>query len=324
MSWKVIVHIYLLFALTFCPASATTRLLDEVDSIRTRLILIDKSDLSLLLLDSLGYIEKSYSIACGLNKGNKEQAGDFKTPEGIFYINRIVNSACSYHDFKDGEGPILGAFGPWFLGLETPPFEGIGIHGTHLSSSIGIRSTEGCIRLKNEDVADLKHRIRIGTPVVILPDESLDTLPSSSNQTSSDIYVCHDPYQKEYADSVCLALQRINLCFAQTSECSPSASDWAARSCKILIDVRESPHSKRQPHYLPFRAQKIAEQRSDVSVLILSDPQKIPLVIHDVKHLMNTAEGNSEQSNRLTYDWKLLGIFALFSAIVLALRLLIK
>jgi lipoprotein-anchoring transpeptidase ErfK/SrfK len=43
------------------------------------------------------------------------------------------------------------------------------IHGTNDASTIGGRVSSGCIRLTNEDVADLYDRARIGTKVVVLP-----------------------------------------------------------------------------------------------------------------------------------------------------------
>ena len=68
------------------------------------------------------------------------------------------------------EGPIPDAYGPWFLRLDVPGFRDIGIHGTPFPESIGTRATEGCIRLRNEDILDLKPRIKLGTVVIILPD----------------------------------------------------------------------------------------------------------------------------------------------------------
>ena len=51
-----------------------------------------------------------------------------------------------------------------------PGFRDIGIHGTPFPESIGTRATEGCIRLRNEDILDLKQRVKVGTVVIILPD----------------------------------------------------------------------------------------------------------------------------------------------------------
>jgi lipoprotein-anchoring transpeptidase ErfK/SrfK len=43
------------------------------------------------------------------------------------------------------------------------------IHGTNDPSTIGHRVSSGCIRLTNDDVADLYSRVNIGTKVAVLP-----------------------------------------------------------------------------------------------------------------------------------------------------------
>lgn len=134
-------------------------------------ILISKEDLVLKVIDASGNVERSYPIAVSRFYGNKERRGDNKTPEGTFTINEILNARSLTHDFHDGKGPIKGAYGPWFLRLDVPGFRDIGIHGTHLPNSIGTRATEGCIRLRNEDIEALKKRIRLGMTVIILPDK---------------------------------------------------------------------------------------------------------------------------------------------------------
>lgn len=47
----------------------------------------------------------------------------------------------------------------------------IAIHGTTqaMRASIGTAASYGCIRMRNEDVEDLYSRVRIGTPVIMLP-----------------------------------------------------------------------------------------------------------------------------------------------------------
>lgn len=45
------------------------------------------------------------------------------------------------------------------------------IHGTNAPGTIGTRVSSGCIRLTNEDVADLYSRVNVGTKVVVLPQE---------------------------------------------------------------------------------------------------------------------------------------------------------
>ena len=43
------------------------------------------------------------------------------------------------------------------------------IHGTNQPSTIGKYVSSGCIRLTNDDIADLYSRVQVGTRVVVLP-----------------------------------------------------------------------------------------------------------------------------------------------------------
>lgn len=91
-----------------------------------------------------------------------------------FRIEEVCPAHYWTHDFGDGKGVIEGAYGPWFLSLDTG-WIGIGIHGTHDPASIGTMASEGCIRLRNEDIQSLKELIcsdngGIGTGVIITED----------------------------------------------------------------------------------------------------------------------------------------------------------
>ena len=110
-----------------------------------------------------------YGIAAGKNKGQKQKSGDMRTPEGDCTVKNVTDARSWSHDFKDGKGVIAGAYGPWFIRLETG-WNGIGIHGTHAPESIGTDVTEGCIRLLNENVDELKRKyIKPGMRVTIEP-----------------------------------------------------------------------------------------------------------------------------------------------------------
>ena len=111
---------------------------------------------------------RTYPIAIGSSSGDKSAQGDRRTPEGRFSISQIQPASGWTHDFGDGKGIIKGAYGPWFLRLKTG-WKGIGIHGTHDPSSIGTRASEGCVRMFNADVAELRRRVRLGTPVIVEP-----------------------------------------------------------------------------------------------------------------------------------------------------------
>ena len=140
---------------------------------------------------------KTYGIAVAKNNGDKKKSGDNRTPTswgnavdipksyagakyGIssktvpFRVEEICEASSWTHDFNDGKGVINGAYGPWFISLDTG-WDGIGIHGTHDPKSIGTNASEGCIRLNNKDVAELKSIIYsdnkgIGTRVIITED----------------------------------------------------------------------------------------------------------------------------------------------------------
>lgn len=163
--------------------------LDDIDN--AAFIVISKEEMNLRLIDYKGREIEKYPIACGMNYGNKETAGDLKTPEGLFHITEIENASNWTHDFGDGKGEINGAYGPYFIRLEVPGHKGIGIHGTHKPESIGTRDTEGCIRLQNEDLTDLVERCHIGMAVFVTPSY-LDVMKSGKMESLSLALMQHE------------------------------------------------------------------------------------------------------------------------------------
>ncbi len=117
-----------------------------------------------------------YPVCVGKAKGQKQKKGDMKTPEctaeNPFTITEIVDASNWHHDFGDGRGSIL-SYGNWFMRLKTPGHSGIGIHGsTNNESSVPGRGSEGCIRLRDNDLDDLKAKYAfVGMRVVIIADE---------------------------------------------------------------------------------------------------------------------------------------------------------
>ncbi len=117
-----------------------------------------------------------YPVCVGKARGQKQKVGDMKTPEctaeNPFVITEIVDASDWHHDFGDGRGSIL-SYGHWFMRLKTPGHSGIGIHGsTNNESSVPGRGSEGCIRLLDDDLIQLKEKYAfVGMRVVILADE---------------------------------------------------------------------------------------------------------------------------------------------------------
>ena len=131
-------------------------------------ILVKKSEFRL----EDGTAVNSWPVALGKNAGQKRVSGDMKTPDGSFPVDEILDASYWTHDFGDGKGEIAGAYGPYFISLDTSAlsggaWDGIGIHGTHDPASIGTCASEGCIRMNNSDLRTLKKHISVGTRVTI-------------------------------------------------------------------------------------------------------------------------------------------------------------
>lgn len=190
VNWSKLVFLSLLLGTFFAANMASA---DEQHLIR-----IHKQSYRLELFeDGKEQPLKEYSIAVAKNPGDKQKTGDNRTPtswgsaavipakylgagvgvasaEVPFVVEEICDASFWTHDFGDGKGEIAGAYGPWFISLDTG-WIGIGIHGTHDPASIGTMASEGCIRMHNQDVAELKNLIYgpakgVGTRVVITED----------------------------------------------------------------------------------------------------------------------------------------------------------
>ena len=89
-----------------------------------------------------------------------------KTPVGEFKITSRIENPPWYR--PDGKtipyGDPENILGTHWLGLNVP---GYGIHGTWQPDTIGRQSSAGCIRLLNDDVAELFVMLPVDTPVTI-------------------------------------------------------------------------------------------------------------------------------------------------------------
>ena len=118
-----------------------TAVLDEK---REYTVFIEIEDKTLYLLDGNTYV-KEYRIASGKS--------GYPSPLGCWTI-------IEKGDWGEG-------FGGRWLGLDVP-WGKYGIHGTRESGSIGTAASHGCIRMFNDDVAELYSLVDIGTEVVIV------------------------------------------------------------------------------------------------------------------------------------------------------------
>ena len=147
-------------------------------------IVISKKLLRLSVYEVVGgdtLLTARYPVCLSKNKGNKQRKGDMRTPESPkgkpFSIVQIQDASTWSHDFHDGRGSIK-AYGHWFLRLLTPGHSGIGIHGsTNNEQTVPGRASEGCIRLLDKDIIDLKERYAFEGMNVTIQAENDDPLP---------------------------------------------------------------------------------------------------------------------------------------------------
>jgi L,D-transpeptidase YbiS len=137
-----------------------------------------------LELRERGEVLRSYPIS-GSAFGVGHEEGSLKTPSGAFIINeKIGDDAPLGAVFKSREptGELGAPDDPddlvqtrilWLHGLESHNANTrdryIYIHGTNHESEIGRPASHGCIRMRNEDVAELFAQVEQGTQVFIRP-----------------------------------------------------------------------------------------------------------------------------------------------------------
>ncbi len=122
-------------------------------------LLVDKNDYTLtILLD--GHFIKQYPI--GIGKSDK-------TPVGVFVVdNKLINPTWYSPEGVYKYGHPKNVLGTHWIGFEDKEeLFGYGIHGTTEPDSIGKDMSNGCIRLKNEDVEELFDFVKPKTRVVM-------------------------------------------------------------------------------------------------------------------------------------------------------------
>jgi lipoprotein-anchoring transpeptidase ErfK/SrfK len=127
-------------------------------------VTVDQRHFRLRLFKRLRY-DRSYRVAVGQPA--------YPTPRGLFSItSKAVNPTWHVPD-----SPWAGALRNETVagGSSANPLKarwlgivnGVGIHGTAETGSIGSRASHGCIRMLVPDVIDLYPRVPLGTPVLI-------------------------------------------------------------------------------------------------------------------------------------------------------------
>ena len=143
------------------PEVTTGKLRDKADTVIT----IEQSTFTLRLLKD-GEVASTYKVAVG-------QAA-YPTPSGQYAIgSKQVDPVWSVPN-SPWAGELAGTTVAGGTGANPLKarwmgiVNGVGIHGTDASGSIGTRASHGCIRMNVPDVVDLFEQVPVGTPVLIV------------------------------------------------------------------------------------------------------------------------------------------------------------
>ena len=127
-----------------------------------------------LVLFNRGVPVRTYHIALGSKPvGDKERAGDQKTPEGLFYIN-AHNPASKFHlalrisypsDAHRARAAALGVDPGGDIMIHGLPKEFSEAGKKHLQNDW----TNGCVALSNQEIEEIWRAVPDGTPVQIKP-----------------------------------------------------------------------------------------------------------------------------------------------------------
>ena len=139
-----------------------------------RLLVVDKARQRLMVLRYLGEMSLDFEYTCstGQQEGSKQSEGDERTPEGIYF---------STHRYEDNK---ISIFGDRAIHLNYPnPFDqyekrdgnGIYIHG--INKTLKPRDSNGCVEMRNDELAVVANTIKEHyTPVILMDQLRLPTV----------------------------------------------------------------------------------------------------------------------------------------------------
>jgi len=118
-----------------------------------------------LLLYGKEKLVRTFGVATGL--------ASYPTPLGSYEIVTLQRDPWWYpppSDWAEGSDPVPpgpgNPLGTRWMGISAPY---VGIHGTPDAASIGYSASHGCVRMRIADAEWLFNRVKVGTPVFILP-----------------------------------------------------------------------------------------------------------------------------------------------------------
>ncbi len=150
-------------------------------------LLVDKSTENLYVvgIDSDKPALKSiFNVYTGKSPGDKIKAGDMKTPEGIYFIQKYIQSGSLNNAIFGGAGAFTLNYPNVYDRNYGKTGYGIWIHGR--GSDKPDERTKGCVSLNDKDLNILKNHVVVETPVII--SHQLDFLNPSEYSVEKDKY----------------------------------------------------------------------------------------------------------------------------------------
>lgn len=140
----------------------------------THVIIVEKGSQQIHVLTYGNTLRMTHTFPCstGINKGNKKESGDQKTPVGVYFFTQKF----SHNDLSPTYGTLAFPIDyPNFLDtLEGRDGNSIWVHGTN--KPLKPRDSNGCVVLNNDDIQTLSEYITLNhTPILI--KEEIEWVP---------------------------------------------------------------------------------------------------------------------------------------------------
>ncbi len=178
------------------PSAALTELISDViieyHGRSPYILLVDKSEHKLYLLkyeNGNQKIEQVFDCKTGKNSGDKQERGDHKTPEGVYFFVQkytrpeIINHVGKENAFQYGELAFVSNFPNLIDQLKGKNGGGIWLHGTDEPfDGTPSLDTRGCVVTSNETIKKLNNYIQLeSTPLIVV--EKVNTITREELET---------------------------------------------------------------------------------------------------------------------------------------------
>ncbi len=153
------------------------------------LIAVDKKEQQLRIFERKSPLVKvaEYTITTGQNHGDKLVEGDMKTPEGVYFVVKYINSGLDYALYGTEAYPLN--YPNPVDRLRKKTGYGIWIHGKGIP--LVPYDSNGCVGMNNQDILKFKERSLIGQPVTLAlavleptPDKAAEKSATSAMLTA--------------------------------------------------------------------------------------------------------------------------------------------